>query len=115
MRIRSLTDSQAAAAATAAAPTSGTTVATLTVTGGDGVYDIAVESAESGTVDANPANMNLKHGSTVVSALLSTSTARRLVVQRKLAQSDVISVVVGGTNGGAGAVYSASITLDRIS
>jgi hypothetical protein len=113
--IHKLGNTQLASAATAAAPASGATVATINAGLGDGTYQITVETQESGTVDANAANANLKHGSTVVGALPTTGSARRTIVQRELKNADTISVVVGASAGGAGAVYGASITLDRLS
>lgn len=108
-----LADSRLAAAA-AAAPASAAVVTSITVADGDGLYEIRARTREAGTVDANSANFQLKHGATVVGALLSMAEPDEALVTRELKTGDVISIVVGAAAGGAGSIYAASLVVQRV-
>lgn len=108
-----IADSTGAAGTTAAAPAAGTAVcatAALTV----GTYIVEVTSFQSGTPDANAANMNLRHGTTVVSALPSIATAQTRRFRVTVAATETINVVTGAGAGGAGAIYNASLSVIQV-
>lgn len=109
-----IADTIAAAGATGAAPTSGTSVA-ATVDPPDGVYKVTVVTFEGGTVDTNRTNMNLRNGTTVIGALTSTATPIAVEIPRvTMTGTNTINVVVGASAGGAGSIYIAQIVATRI-
>lgn len=101
-------DSTVAAGATAAAPASGTVIATFTPP--LGVYSLRITTQETGTVDANAANINLKSQNAVVGPLPSTGAVTSTVIDRVSADgTHAIQLVVGASAGGAGSIYVGSI------
>ena len=112
--VEGVADSLAASGVTAAAPASGTSVASIAAPPA-GVYKISVRSFESGTPDSNFMNMNLRKGTTFISAIPSRSGGDTVEVARvTLDGSSTVNVVTGASAGGAGAVYGAAIIATRV-
>lgn len=108
-------DSIAASGSTAAAPASGAVIATL-VTPQQGTYLVQAEVHESGTVDANAINAQLKAGATVLANLPTngSSTQPSAPLRVTLDGSTSLSLNVGAAAGGAAAVYNGTITATKI-
>lgn len=100
-------------AGSSAAPLAGATVCSVTNCNGPWFYEINVVTYQTGTVDANGANMQLMHGTSVVSLLLSTSVESKQVFRVLVASGETVAVKVVA-NAGAGSIYNASISVTRV-
>lgn len=109
-----IADTLAASGATTAAPAAGTTIATLAAPPA-GVYAVIVTTNESGTVDTNGKNAQLKKGSSVVVDLFTAATPSRVdLTSVTLDGSTALVVVTGAAIGGAGSIYNATIAATRV-
>lgn len=101
------------AAGSAAAPAAGAAIASLAAPGA-GVYDVEVTSYQRGTFDNADANMELRHGTTVVGKVLSTNVVATQRFRRvSVGAGETISV--NATNaGGAGSQYVAALRATRV-
>jgi len=107
-------DSVGDAGATAATPAANTTIATLGDLP-DGVYDVEVAAYQVATVDANRANAEVRNGNATISDLLTTAVETRARFPRvTMVNGNQLLVRTGAAAGGAGSVYVAQITANRV-
>ena len=107
-------DTLLAAGATAAAPAAGTVVCSIAAPGA-GRYKVRATGYQRGTIDvAHYANLQVRHGATVVGPILSTdlpTPAEDLIVDALAAENIDVQVIALG---GAGSVFVATIAADLL-
>lgn len=103
-------------AATAAAPASGASVVTIASASlPAGVYRVTVQTQQAGTVDANTVNLRFRKGATVVSSVPSLATQFSAEFPRVVLDGTLsLSIILGGSAGGAGSIYIGTIQATRV-